>query len=193
MHQLLFPAQILSSGRPCRRRRRQDLLALAAPHAPGVAAGSGSAPAAGAGAIVAASIDELRVEETLAHKVKLGRWRRVVLDVIQKPLFWQCTSLMQKVLQPLQHAMAVIHMKHDESEQFELGSPLAQFVMGRAVEFEGQYEELFKHDSWFKDLLKDGVAVGPPESSLVLAVEVILHAAGGFHRRVVELTLKPGT
>jgi hypothetical protein len=162
---------------------------LPAPPAPrraGAGAAAAAADAAPAAAVgIVATIDEIRVEETAQHKLKLGRWRRLVLAAIQDRVFWTMVPLMQRAMQPLQHHMAFVQQRAaDDLAFFENGSPLSRLITGKGLEIVREVDQSFTDIGWLQELA-ESAPMGKVDGLIATAVELLLHTGACYHRRFV--------
>jgi hypothetical protein len=132
-----------------------------------------------------ASIDEIRIEETVQYKAKMGRWRRIVLAVTQRPFFWCLIPLMQLALDPLQHLVSSVHKQMKRAEG--CGTSLCGLVTGRTQSFLTEYVSIFQNaSSWVPEYM-ESCLLTKLDDCVALAVEVMLHAAASFYRRFLLL------
>ncbi len=116
------------------------------------------------------------------HKAKLGRWRRLVFAVIQKPIFWNLVPVMKLALGPLQHLVAFAH-KRQVDGNFGAGSPFCSLVTGKVAKLMSKYESAFTDAALWAPEFVEAIPITKLDDGIALAVEVCLHAVAAFHPR----------
>jgi hypothetical protein len=119
----------------------------------------------------------------------MGRWRRIVLDVIEQKMFWECIPMMRRCLSPLKHMMAITHTKLSEQEVLSKGTALTRLVSGGTENLAREFEAAFRDESWANAFV-DNAPMRCADDALAMAVEVHLHSTAAYHRRFSVCLLK---
>jgi hypothetical protein len=146
--------------------------------APGPAPASKEAPPQPATALV----DDPRVEETEAYKLKMTRWKRDTFSAISSGLFWQILDFSHKAGDPLGHHLRFVQ-KITPGADGRLG-PLICKVGSLFSEFEA----IFVSSSWASSIIH-AYATDQDLASFVILLQVQLgmHSSAGYHRRVTSI------
>jgi hypothetical protein len=131
------------------------------------------------------SIDDPQVEELAQHRAKMGRYRRDVCRSIQDQLWWQACAIFQRATEPLAHAMRLFQKRHCDDP--ENGTSGCRLTCGDAARVFKEFEQPFLHRSWARDIsMSDAIDAPMCTKLLTLQVELSLHCAAAFDRRIVE-------
>jgi hypothetical protein len=95
---------------------------------------------------------------------------------------------MDMVCQPLAHAGNFYHKVLDPENLATHGTPGCRMVCGKARKLWSEFETVFIDRSWIRDLAADGaISLTVFGMLLNLAVELALHAAAAYCRRIFAL------
>ncbi|CAK0809084.1 unnamed protein product [Prorocentrum cordatum] len=140
----------------------------------------------GPGDVALGVIDEARLEQQVAYRQKLGRWRRDALSTVSDPVFWFVVDVMCIVHAPGTHFQLFLQRKPDDV--FVSGNHMAQLVEGGLVDFNDEYTDVVLTYDWpgsYKKVQDDPrIDNGMCYNLMLFALEEFLHHAASFHRRV---------
>jgi hypothetical protein len=131
------------------------------------------------------AIDDPQVEDMVHHRIKMGRYRRDVSENIQDELWWNCCSIFARSTQPLSHAMRHFQQRHHHDP--ENGTSGCRLTCGDAIRIFMEFERPFTDLSWARDIsLSETILPEMCTQLLTLQVELSLHCAAAFDRRIVR-------
>jgi hypothetical protein len=135
-------------------------------------------------------IDDPQVEEMTHHRIKMGRYRRDVHSSIRSDLWWCTVEMADRALQPLTHAMRHFQAKRPDVHN---GTSGCRLTCGDGLRILSEFERPFVDLAWAAELaLSDAFCSDEVSRLLGLQVELSLHCAAAFDRRIVRTTQETG-
>ena len=133
-------------------------------------------------------VDEISIEDMNAHRLKLGRWRRDVVDTVGDRRFWFMIQLSHKARAPIDHVHAFMQSDlNDKEETKKLGHHLRRLVCGRADQVLYEIEsELADESKWWST---HTALLDPADHqwSVHASACLLLFYGSAFNRRVTIL------
>jgi hypothetical protein len=129
------------------------------------------------------SVEDPAIEAQDALRKMMGRWRREVAQVSNCSTFYSVMKIHHRVSAVVEHFMAFLSAVVPASVVVVKGGKVCQLITGRCEAFLSEYAAILRDSVWISSILAEC-----PESEItetvVLIVSLVLHHAGGFHRRV---------
>jgi hypothetical protein len=85
--------------------------------------------------------------------------------------------------------MAIIHQKPSPESLVDSGTAIPRLVTGGCARIQAEFDTVFDSPTWAASFV-DNVPMRCADAGLALAVEVNLHAAAAYHRRIVTTLSK---
>ena len=117
--------------------------------------------------------DDPRIEDSAAHRLKIGRWRKEGLHAVRTPLFWVFMKIGHTARAPFDHLVCFIQ-KHDggNAESADVDGKLCQLVCGKAISIFREFAEPLRSVDWIHELF-NGAAIGDRQSLLAMIVDFV--------------------
>jgi hypothetical protein len=132
------------------------------------------------------AIDDPQLEETAAHRSRLGRWKSDTVKTLEDGLFWAMVSILSCSHPPLQHHLHFV-------QKFECQrDALGRFVCGKARSILSDLETCFADTSWLSDSIVDEIPLFQMSALIDLHVSITLHHAAAYFRRFVDACEQTG-
>ena len=133
--------------------------------------------------------DEIRVEEMQQYAERLGRWAQEALVAVSDKLLWSLIGIMRRCHEPLQHHQCALQEKLTDDELAEEGGHVSRMACGKAEEIMAEFDRLIDHP--WGGLAESAIEDHEMRASLVeFYILIVLHHAGGYHRRIVAIALR---
>lgn len=129
------------------------------------------------------SVEDPTVESHDRYRKTMGRWRADVLQVSQYDVFYNLIIIHNKVIGVVEHFMSFLSQVPSMDVLATKGGKVCQLVTGRAQAFLDEYAIILGAPSWMDPVL-DECTLAESDDFLMLIVELTLHHAAAFHRRV---------
>ena len=128
-------------------------------------------------------LNQLSVEQNIAFRRMMGRWRSEVLEITQNPWFWAIVECVHESRGPCIHLSAFLKQRIDEQAMATKGNHLCQLANGKALEIANGFNDTLVSSKWWEVLQQ--WPLDRRERLALLSVSVVLAHAGGFDRRVL--------
>jgi hypothetical protein len=134
--------------------------------------------------------DDPRAQSQEESRIKMGLWRRQVLDIVRDNAFWLPVSIASLARQPFKHHHHFVMSKLQRTDLESHGNHQAQLCCGKADAIFSQFDTLlFESHLWGPDIVKSaGQTTIPCSEWICLAVGLITSNAAGYLRRIVRPT-----
>ena len=127
-------------------------------------------------------IDDADVSELITQeerRVKVGKWRRQVLEVITTTMFWNCVDVTFHSLGHTEHIMAWLKKQQDIEVD---GSHVAQLVYGKATTFLHEMADAFSRpQNW--TTLRRGTSDADRPAVIAMGVLLFAHDIAAYSRK----------
>ena len=117
-----------------------------------------------------------------AYTEKFTKWRKRAVECVQDPLWWYCIRVMNACRSPASHLSNFLKQKQGD------WGHVAQLVAGKAASLSDEFMQAWSHISAAVDICELPLADRQP--ALDLAMDVLLHSASGFHRKITRPLLR---
>ena len=124
--------------------------------------------------------------ETAHYREKMGKYRRDSSMALRDSTWWRSVDIMTRASKPLQHHHRLAHQKRPPEKLAAEGNASSAITCGGGLRIFKEFEAaLFDNLDWADDIVNDEPLGIVPEL-LALQVELILHHAAAYFRRVVR-------
>ena len=103
----------------------------------------------------AGTIDNIREESMADHRVRLGRWRRDVLNLVQKSMFFYVVHIARVSKGPLSHHRNFLQTRISADALEVIGNHNTQLICGKAASIYGEFSKLLEIHKWMTDVCRN--------------------------------------
>ncbi len=125
-----------------------------------------------------------QTESSAQYRLRMGKYRREVLQLMKNSVFWFAVEMVDRATQPLSHMQHFLQAKHPDF--IEKGTAGSRITCGKGDSIFREFEKPFRDLEWARELFLSDLAAVHTSELLVLQVELSLHCAAGYYRRIVE-------
>ena len=127
-------------------------------------------------------------ETSQAHRAIMGRWRADVVRLVDYWLWYRATTIAWRTKAPLPHHRNFMQTKLTPEVLDAKGNHHCQLICGRAEEIFAEFNVILVDFAWMARICENSPAEWRSEL-LALIVDLKLHAASSYDRRIRQRTL----
>jgi hypothetical protein len=125
-------------------------------------------------------------ESSAEYSRRLGRWRNDVLSIFEDTDFFHVLEIVEASHRPLQHHMGFVSKVLSASELEAHGGHIAQLLSGKGEQILNECFGFLRDIQWARDITNQVSSPEDVSDLFALALEVHLHHAAAYKRRVVD-------